>query len=445
MQVKCHDLDKFGNGVALLPSGQKLFVEGALPEETVEVEITASSQAYQRARLKEIIHPSKYRVLPFCNFFEKCGGCTLQHLSYQGQLDYKSKMIEKLLLKESNQETSTKISAPLTSETRGYRNRAIFRIEKSNGAIGLFEAESNRVINIEHCPVQDEIFNEILCLIREKIFSKITIKDDLPSFIASRSNSAGQISLAIAFQGPNFGSTALWHILKNEPRILSIDVYEAARGTNYLWGSFRENIFLKEALFERMKISIPDHPDKELTFELNAGPGFFQTNLGTSQAMLQQAMQMLKLTKNDQVLDLFSGSAFFAIAAAQISDSVVAVEASLEAHSLAQKNIERNKLVNIRAVNANADRPADWPDKIKEMQPSAVIIDPPRRGISRSLMSCLKDQKPDKILTVNCKLSSFNIMQAQIREAGYQLREVVPVDLFPHTLHIEVMAIFERL
>ena len=161
--------------------------------------------------------------------------------------------------------------------------------------------------------------------------------------------------------------------------------------------------------------------------------------------MLQQAMQMLKLTKNDQVLDLFSGTAFFAISAAQFSDSVVAVEASLEAHSLAQKNIERNKLANIQAVNANADRPADWPDKIKEMQPSAVIIDPPRRGISRSLMSCLKDQKPDKILTVNCKLSSFNIMQAQIREAGYQLREVVPVDLFPHTLHIEVMAIFERL
>jgi 23S rRNA (uracil1939-C5)-methyltransferase len=417
-----------GRGVAHI-DGKVVFVEGALPGERVEIRFLRRYRRYDDAEVTAVITPSPERQTPPCKHFGVCGGCSLQHLPPALQLSSKQHTLSEQLKRIGKVEPRAWL-APLTGPAWGYRRRArlgVRRVVSKGGVlVGFRERRQSHLANLDSCPVLDPVAAGWLPALHELV-AGLSCADRIP-----------QIEIAV---GDNARALVLRHLVPltiDDERQLhdfgahhAVQIYVQAAGpesATALWPVPAEPLYYTLVDGSRIHFRPTD---------------FIQVNADINNQMIAQALRLLDLQPTDAVLDLFCGLGNFTLPLARRSARVLGVEGEAGLIDGARANAERNGLGNIEFREADLFR-TSGPSAWQGFAFNKVLLDPPRVGALEAIKR-LQSPLPQKIVYVSCYPATLaRDASYLVHVLGYTLGAVGVMDMFPHTNHVESMALFER-
>ena len=426
LTVTISAIDAFGQGIAN-HKGKTIFVKSALPDETVDIQLTENKKNYAKAKVIKYHNQSAQRVKPLCGYYQKCGGCELQHISTDLQQSAKYHALINLIQKESGQSlTHITHSAPLiiADQPYHYRRRARLSINIVKGElfIGFRQAESNQIINIEYCPVLVESLDQLLAPL-QKILRQIKSKKSL-----------GHIELVAVDSGIIM---VLRHTLPmtNEDTQLLTNFAEKNGISLYFHGIDLQHI-----------TGHTEHYYLINQLKLTFSPlDFIQVNSNVNQKMIEQALDWLTLTSTDKVLDLFCGMGNFSLPMATYCQSLTGVEGVEELVEKAKLNVilNSNKVcAETHFLTSNLEDNQQfftW----NQSQFDKVLLDPARAGAFNATTEIVK-MAPSKIVYISCNPATLARDSKVLTQAGYNIAQVAILDMFPQTKHIESMLLLTK-
>lgn len=417
-----------GRGLAKV-DGKTLFVEGALPGETVTIKGLRRRAKFDEAQVETVLEVSPERVTPPCPHFLQCGGCSLQHWHPQAQLKYKEQVVLELL-QHTAKLAPQRLMPALTAATEGYRRKARLGVKylakKDTVLVGFREKAGSFITSMHACHVLDP-----------RVGFKIQALRDFIGTLAGRSV-IPQLEVAC-------GDAAVVLIVRHMEALCAEDQQQ--------WAAFGSahgfHIYLQPKGLDSIHPLTPEQAI-ELYYELPAQglriafqpEQFVQVNAPINQKMVNQACEWLQLSACDRVLDLFCGVGNFSLALAQHAGFVVGVEGDGSAIVQARKNAQSHSIQNAEFHVANlmeAVAPFSW----ARAHYDAILLDPPRTGALELIPSILS-WRPSRLVYISCNPATFVRDAALLAEGGYCLQRLGVMDMFPHTQHIETMALFVR-
>ncbi|MCH9743818.1 MAG: 23S rRNA (uracil(1939)-C(5))-methyltransferase RlmD [Gammaproteobacteria bacterium] len=419
-----------GRGIAK-EDGKITFVFGALTDETVNVLYTHSRGKFNEANTTEVISPASNRVTPACEYFGICGGCSLQHLKHEDQISHKQSTLQELLKHQANAEPQQWLD-PITDKSLGYRRKARLSVRhvagKQKVLVGFRERYSRFVANIDHCAILHPSIGEHLDDISAMLFT-LEQRDHIPQIEVAVTDSVSALIIRHLTPLPEHDL----EILKNFAIEFKLHIYLQPKGIDsiYLFQPEKDDDKLRYTL-KQDKLTLAFHPAQ-----------FTQINHAINDKMIIQAINLLDLKPSDKVLDLFCGIGNFSLPAAKHSQFVTGVEGAKDAVEQAKENAVINNIDNTTFHTANLFEDCEhlpWATQRYDK----LIIDPPRSG-AEQILALLPHWQPDKIIYVSCNPATLARDTKQILAAGYQLTNTGIMDMFPHTQHVEAMALFTRI
>jgi 23S rRNA (uracil1939-C5)-methyltransferase len=411
--IEISDLTHDGRGVGHL-QGKTCFVEGALPGETVSWSILKSHRQYDEGTLKSIIEISPDRVEPGCPHFGVCGGCQIQHLDYAAQIRAKQNRLQKAL--EHKQISAKHWLQPTVSVPWNYRRRARLSVSRASKRqseieIGFKRRNSNETHAIDECPILTEELNRLLPHLN------MLLKD------LSNLQRESIVEIEISSEGTQTSICLLSN--KNSPSTVLSEPPDALKNCD---------IWLKAKVGQAQLIySNQQNPPA-------APPGFMQANAEINAAITKKVDQLLQLTNQDTLLDLFCGSGNFSFPQAARAKHVIGIEADQIA--VEKANSVEQLPENLRFSSADLFDPEAL-SNLRSLfrKATAILLDPPRAGAEAVVRELVKP-KPKQILYISCHPATF-VRDAEILvEKGYKLDSVGLLDMFPQTMHAEVIGHF---
>jgi len=453
IEVVIEDLAFDGKAVAHL-DGKVVFLNGGLPGETVRAEITRSKPRYYQATVHEILTRSDLRIPARCSHFDYCGGCTWQDLEYQTQLQFKTTHVRECIARIGGLEGVNVHDVIGANEVFRYRNKMEFSFhvmdEKDPDSgefvphdfhLGLHHrGRYDEVFDLEHCHLQSERANDIVNWVRDFVRSNnvpvynIHTHEGYMRFLVIReTHFTDQV---MVFVVTNFGDMPsqdefVRGLTETFPFITTIVHGQNGKKANVAQPEAEQTLFG------------PGYIEDELLglrFRICAN-SFFQTNPAQAEVLYRTALEMLEPESSDRLLDLYCGTGAIGLLMASRVGQVYGVELVAEAVQIAGQNAEINKIDDIRFFEANvkdflAEMPAD------EREFDIIVIDPPRAGLHPKALKRVIEMRPAKLLYISCNPATFARDAKTLVAAGYELPEVKPVDMFPHTRHIELVGLF---
>jgi len=425
VEVQIDDLSHEGLGVAHI-DGKAVFIHGALPGETVRFRYTAMRKSFDKGEVVELVEASPDRVTPKCEHFGVCGGCALQHLSSEAQILYKQNMLLQELRRIGKVEPE-QVLPPLTAGSWSYRRRARLSvrdvIKKERVLVGFRERAGRYVADMDRCEILAGGLGERIAELAELVAS-LSIKQELP-----------QIEIAC---GDNVTVLVLRHMAPLSPDDRQkLSVYESESGLRIILQSKGpKSLVALNGEIPQLMFSLPDY---ELDFDFTP-TNFVQVNAQLNQKMIALALEQLALKDQDHVLDLFCGLGNFSLPIARTAAKVVGVEGDQELVGLAGSNARKNGLENAEFQCLDLTQVPDWSGK----NFNKVLVDPPRSG-AEGVLSWLDRIAPEKLVYVSCHPGSLaRDAGILVNELGFKLVTCGVMDMFPHTAHVESIALFER-
>jgi 23S rRNA (uracil1939-C5)-methyltransferase len=424
--VEIVDLTQDGKGVATF-DGRKLFVGDALPGEQVRVAARGRRRRYVEAELLEVLRPSSDRVAARCEYFGRCGGCSLQHLAYSAQLAAKARGAEESLRRLGGVEAGTWLP-PIESPPWHYRRRARLGIKyveaKGRVLVGFRERHVPLVMDMAHCPVLARPFDRALADIAATVAAT-----SLRSRVPQAEVAVGDASAAMVLRVLDEPQAADRELLAALGRRLGVDVYLQPGGP----GS--------------VHLLSPDSA-RPLWYELPAfacrlgfePTDFVQVNAEVNRRMVESVLAALEIRPEDRVLDLFCGIGNFSLPLARGAQEVLGVEGEAQLVARAFANAQSNGLENARFLAADLTQPG-W--VFLEQRWDLVLLDPPRSG-AEAVVNQMSAMGPRRVAYVSCHPGSLARDAKILAGQGYRLLEARALDMFPHTHHVEVTALFGR-
>lgn len=415
-QVPVTDLTAEGKGLARI-DGKVIFIEGALPGEVVDVRLSKSTRQFDEGSVSRLIQTSEQRQTPFCSHYDECGGCQLQHLPITLQHQAKEQGLRHKLRKTL---TNGEAIAWLTGPEQGYRRRARLSVFVTQGqtCIGFRAQSSNRIVDIEQCPVLTLSLQGCLPLLRAQIIEQ---------------QIAGKIG-HIELLEDDLGVSVIVR--------LSRPLASEQRDSLEQWAR-QQDILLYWQEPEQDRISQhQEHSYPVAGQKIGFHPqDFIQVNGVINDDMVDQAMTWLAPSANDVVLDLFCGAGNFSLPLAQRSLKVYAVEGLESLIAAGRQNAVRAGLDNLEFIAADLTQPVGkW---LQQAGVTKVLLDPPRAGAWEFLPSLVK-LKAKQILYVSCNAATLARDAEYLVDHGYQVVRVSLMDMFPHTSHVETMMLLQR-
>lgn len=422
--------------------GIAVFVEGALPGEKVVVDIYKNKKTFKEARLLNIIEPSKNRTEAKCPLFGKCGGCSFQHTDYNTQLSIKEGYVNELL-EGLGGEISPIIRSPLEW---GYRNKMEFSFFDFDGAvnIGLHEKnEFNRFLGIPPCFICDKDF----LYVTEKI-KEFARNSDFLSY--NRKTHQGFYRHLVLRKGINTGQV-LVNLVTNVNDTVTKEFF------NPLLESLKDkvncfywtvNSSVSDAVNAEKLILLYGREIIEEKLTIKGRPyyftispfSFFQTNTLGTEKLYEIVVDLLNGNSDDILLDLYCGTGTIGIIAAPYVKNVYGVEQIESAVENAVFNSKQNNIENITFESGSVEK---WIKKNKysdNFPYNAVILDPPRGGLSNKVIDLVLNKKPAKVIYVSCNPSTLARDLKELTAAGsYTINKIIPIDMFPQTFHVETV------
>lgn len=441
--VKITGMGFQGEGVGKIDD-YTLFVEGAIEGEEVKVKVVKAQKNYGFGKLLDVTKPSDFRVEPICPVYKRCGGCQIQHISYEGQLDFKKKRVKDCI------ERIGKLNDVVIHDTLGmknpyrYRNKVQLPIGEKNGevVIGFYAQRSHDIIDIDTCYIQDEVADKIAKITKEWIkkykistYNEETNKGLLRHVMVRKGFKTKDIMVVLVSKDKNVPYLEYFiEMIKSEIEdIKSIVLNINPKQTNVILG--------EECVVLYGDGNIKDYIGN---FRFNISPlSFFQVNPVQTEVLYNKALEYANLTGEEIVFDAYCGTGTISLFLAQKAKKVYGVEIVPQAIENAKENAKENSVDNVEFIVGESETVI--PKLIEDgINADVIVVDPPRKGCEKSLLESLAKSNPKRIVYVSCDPATLARDLAILNELGYKTKEVQPVDMFPQTSHVECVALIEK-
>lgn len=438
------DIGQGGVGIGKF-EGFTVFVDGGLVKDKIKVKITKSKKNYAVGDIVEIIEPSPYRVERKCSKeLKDCGGCQIQELDYQEQLNIKTNEVKQVISRIGKLEDVVVHPALGMEEPFRYRNKAQFPIQKVDGSpvIGFYKKKSHDIIPTDQCIIQHDVNDKIIKIIKTYIRAyKVSVYDEkthtgvLRHLVTKVGFASKEVMVVLVANGRKLPYlNELASVLKeNIPGFKTLVVNVNREKTNVILGNENRVIYGDGKINDNIG---------DLVFEISP-LSFFQVNPVQTEVLYNKALEYAALGENDTVFDIYCGIGTISLFLAQRAKKVYGIEIVEEAIKDAKRNAEINNLDNVEFYVGKAE------DVVPKMykqgkRANVVVVDPPRKGCDEKVLDTIVSMQPDRVVYVSCNPSTLARDLAYLNERGYKCLEVQPVDMFPHSVHIENVALIVK-
>lgn len=443
-----------GEGVGRA-NGYTLFVQGALPGETVRVKVLKTKKQYGYAKLLEIVKASADRIAAPCPIYDQCGGCQLQHMSYAGQLAWKRQLVIDNLQRigkldvlaeeagadsESANRTGIRVLPTLgMEEPWRYRNKAQVPMGAVEGGLvgGFYARGSHRIIDMEACLIQHEHNDEVVAKVKEigshlgiSAYNEETGRGLLRHVVVKKAFRTGEMMLVLVTNGSDIPHRDEWigSIREALPQVASICQNINKKQTNVIFGDETRVLWGRDVIYDYIG---------DVQFAISAR-SFYQVNPVQTEVLYGKTVEYAELTGKETVIDAYCGIGTISLFLAQHADQVYGVEIVPEAIEDARSNARLNEMRNVTfEVGASEDVIPRW--KEQGIEADVIVVDPPRKGCDPRLLDTILEMKPERVVYVSCNPSTLARDLRVLEDGGYRTLEVQPVDMFPHTVHVEAV------
>ncbi len=429
IEVTIEDLSHDGRGIARV-NGKTVFVTGALPGETVMAQLTQRKRNYDQAKTVEVITASDLRVEARCPHFEICGGCALQHMDWASQISFKQNLLKTQLHHFGGVAPEAWLE-PMQANAWGYRRKARLGvkhvIKKGGILVGFREKQSSFIADIKECHVLHENIAKLLLPLRESI-SQLNVCARLPQIEVAM----GDKTIALVFRHLDPLIETDCQKLIDFGKNHEVEIYLQPKGpetVHKIWPLQGEDrLYYQLAGFN---LQLAFHP-----------MDFTQVNTEINRKMTTLAVDMLDPQPDDKVLDLFCGLGNFSLPLAKRAGQVIAVEGVETMVERGYENAKRNHLENIDFYAA--DLMIDFSQNSWASEGfDKILIDPPRSG-AQEVCEYISVFNAHRIVYVSCNPATLARDAGILIEKGYKLIKAGVMDMFPHTGHVESIALFEK-
>lgn len=431
-----------------------VFVKFAAPGDVADIEITYVKKRYAEAKIINLISPSPQRVKPFCEHFGTCGGCKWQHFDYQGQLQMKLKTVtdsltrigkvdygECLPIVGSNLQSHYRNKLDFTFSDYGWISNPADVTEKREPALGFnIPGRWDKVFNVKSCKLMDEKNDEIRVFIRN-----FAIEHHLPFFnlidqtgflrnLIIRNSTLGQWMVILVFTKENQNEIKELNeaLLKQFPYITSLVYFINSKKNQFIGDLELQNYFGPGYIEEKLG---------EMVFRIRP-QSFFQTNSTQTEQLYEKVLDFAGLTGKEVVYDLYTGTGTIALFMANSCEKVIGIEYVEQAIVDAKENAKLNNVKNAFFFSGDM-KTIFTSDFVNENgKPDVIVIDPPRDGMHPDVVKTLLNLKCSKIVYVSCNPATQARDLALLSEI-YNCEKIQPMDMFPHTHHVENIAILQ--
>ncbi len=426
MRLVIESLAYGGAGVASADDGRIVFVEGACPGDTVEAVLTEEHPRFLKARISTILEASPDRVQPPCPYFGECGGCQWQHVTYEAQLLAKQRAIADALVRIGREDAPAVAEVAASPDQYGYRNKVELSVATTprGPSLGFARHGSAEIVPIDECQLLPKAARR----------APRSLSGAL-RYLSSRTQTAPErVTIRVARDGGV--EVDIWTAPGAFPRSLAAKVIGDAVGAKTVTRVIAKGE--KEARrVSRVEVLVGPGAWRErlggYRYVVSA-PSFFQVNTRAAEILQTVTLAAAAVDDTSTVADLYAGVGTFTLPLAAAAGEVIAVESSAHALGDLRRNLDEARL-DAEVIPGDAARELPALEGI-----DTVVVDPPRAGLSNEAGRALIETRPARIVYVSCDPTTLARDIRLLRDSGYQLASVTPVDLFPQTYHVESVA-----
>lgn len=438
----------YGGAALAKVDGLVVFVENALPGDRVAATVFRRKKQYAEARAERILRPSPARVVPRCEHVPMCGGCRFQDLAYEEQLRHKERQVGECLAHLGGIQAAVRPVIPAPSLFH-YRNKMEFSFGRNPEGVlmlglhrrGFFD----RTFDLRRCHIATPIASEIVAETRDWAIAEGLEPYEtrrhvglLRYLVVREGTRTGQVMVNLVASEPHPSFTGFAErIVARFPSVTSVLLNLSRRKAQIAVGDEERVLAGKDRIEERLG---------ELIFEVSSA-SFFQTNTEQAERLLETALEGLALQGNERVLDVYSGTGTFTLPISRRAREAIGIESSESAVRDAERNAARNGIENVRFIRGEAVESlrdhfglGSAPESESAGSVDAVLVDPPRAGLHPGVVARLIRLGAPRLVYVSCNPATLGRDLALLCESRYTLEWVRPVDMFPHTPHIECVA-----
>lgn len=436
------DLTHEGNGVGKI-DGYPLFVPRALPGEEATVKVIKVNKNFGYGKLLELNTTSPERVDPTCHVH--CGGCQLQHMSYNLQLQMKENQVRNVMKKIAHLEAVPVRPILGMENPLHYRNKVQIPVAEKDGQLitGYYQRRSHRIVeNLDSCTSQAEVINEIVPFVRDlanrvgiRAYDEENHRGVLRHIMVRTGYATKETMVALVTRIEKLPNkeVIIQELTNKFPNVTSIVQNVNNQRTNLILGEKTKVLWGEEYIHDKIG---------DLTFAISA-KSFYQVNPMQTKVLYDKALEYAQIDENDVVIDAYCGIGTISLFLAQKAKKVYGVEIVPEAIHDAKQNAKINKMDNVEFVVGQAEKVMpEW--KQQGIDPDVIVVDPPRKGCAPEFLQTMIEMEPKRIVYVSCNPSTLARDLRILEDGGYRTMEVQPVDMFPNTTHVELVALMSR-
>ena len=444
VKVNIEDVGINGEGIGRI-DGYTLFIKDAVVGDFIEAKIMKANKNYGYARLMNILTPSPHRVEAACPVARSCGGCQLQELSYEKQLEFKRNKVINNLKKIGHLENITVNPVIGMDEPFRYRNKAQFPVglnKEGEIVMGFYAGRTHSIIECEDCLLGVTENTQILNIVKNYMkscgvtpYDEGTGKGLVRHVLIRKGFKTGEIMVCLVINGKKLPSSErLVEALKAVPGMTSISYNINTKNTNVILGSEVVNLYGKGYITDYIK---------DVKFQISP-LSFYQVNPVQTEVLYGKALEFAGLTGTENVWDLYCGIGTISLFLAKAAGSVKGVEIVSQAIEDAKNNARINGITNAEFFVGKSEEVL--PDYYAKNGGYAdvIVVDPPRKGCDETLLETIVKMQPKRVVYVSCDSATLARDLKYLSENGYEVKEVQPVDMFPMGGHVETVACLQR-
>lgn len=437
-KITIEDLGHNGEGIGRV-DGFTVFVDGGIPGDIVLAKIQTLKKNYAVGKILEIIESSSDRIKPVCSLSSICGGCQIMHMDYQAQLEMKRKRVKENIQRIGKIDTIVHPTIGMDNPYE-YRNKAQIPVGIVDGKsiLGFYKRGSHDIVGTDNCRIQSAINTDVIQIIKKyiddnkvSVYNEKTRKGLIRHIVTKVGFTTGEVMVVIITNGNElpFKEELIMALKKKISGLKSVIHNINDKNTNVIFGKETKVIFGEDKIVDYIG---------DLKFNISAH-SFYQVNPVQTKVLYGKALEYANLTGSENVFDIYCGIGTISLFVAKKAKQVWGVEVVQTAINDAKENAVINNINNAEFYVGKAEDivPKLYKQGIKA---DVVIVDPPRKGCEQSVLETIVNMNPERVVYVSCNPATLARDLAFLDENGYKVIEVQPVDMFPHTAHVECVA-----
>ena len=444
IELTIEDLGVDGEGIGKV-DGMAIFVKDAVPGDRVQAKVMKMKKSYGYARLMQVLDPSPERMEPRCAFVRQCGGCQLQAMTYEAQLDFKAKKVWNHLIRIGSLTDLAKPEIIGMDDPWRYRNKAQFPFgtdKEGNPVTGFYAARSHNIIPCTECWLGVEENKVILEKILDHLktyhistYDEVSGKGLLRHVLIRKGFTTGEVMVCLILNGRTMPKlTELVDSLREVPGMTSITINVNTKNTNVIMGTEMISVWGQDYITDYIG---------NIKYQISP-LSFYQVNPVQTKKLYETAMEYADLKGNETVWDLYCGIGTISLFLAQKAGKVYGVEIVPQAIDDARQNAKLNGIKNAEFFVGKAEEVLPEKYEKEGIYADVIVVDPPRKGCDTAALETMVKMKPERIVYVSCDSATLARDVKWLGERGYEVKKVKACDMFPGTVHVETVVLLSN-